>query len=221
VHDGNVSFTTSLFEGNSADQGGAIYADRASVVTFSQGLISENLATDGGGVNLNNASASFTNAIVACNDATTDGGGVFTEVGGSSSFFNTVLYGNTSSVSGSARGLNAYVGASTAVSVTSSIVESALAANAVWGAGSGTFNYDNVYNSVGSAFGGTLSAGAGYYSSGGNFVRARCDGNAYNDSFVLTASSVGINTGDPGTSDADGSPSDMGAYGGPGGVWAL
>ena len=140
---------------------------------------------------------------------------------GSSLFFNTVLYGNTSSVSGSARGLNAYVGASTALSVTGSVIESALAANAVWGAGSGSFNYDNVYNSVGSAFGGTLAAGAGYVSSGGNFVRARCDGNAYNDSFMLASGSVGIDAGDPGTSDVDGSRSDMGAYGGPGGVWSL
>jgi predicted outer membrane repeat protein len=221
VHDGNVSFSGSLFEGNSADQGGAIYADRASVITFAQGLISENEATDGGGVNLNNASASFTNAIVACNDATTDGGGVFTEVGGTSLFYNTVLFGNTSSVSGSARGLNAYVGASTSLSVANSIVESALAANAVWGAGSGAFNYDNVYNSVGGTFGGTLAAGTGFVSSGGNFVRARCDGNAYNDSFVLASGSAGLDAGDPAVSDVDGSRSDMGAYGGSGGVWSL
>jgi len=221
VRGGNVSFTRALFEGNFADQGGAAYADGGSVVTFSQGLISENDAVDGGGVNLTGASAAFTNTIVACNTATTDGGGVYTESSGTATFVNTVLFRNTSSVTGSSRGLDAYVGASTRMDVTSSIVEAALGAYALWGAGTGTFDYDNVSNSVGGTYGGTLSAGTGALGTGANFVSARCDGNAYNDNFALAGGSVSRDAGDPSSTDVDGSPTDMGAYGGPGGSWSL
>jgi hypothetical protein len=221
VRGGNVSFTRALLEGNFADQGGGIYGDGGSVVTFAQGLISENDAVDGGGVNLTGASASFTNTVVACNEATTDGGGVYTETSGTASFVNTVLFRNTSSVTGSSRGLDAYVGASTRLNLTSSIVEAAFGAYALWGAGSGTFDYDNVYNSVGSTYGGTLVAGAGALATGANFVSARCDGNAYNDNFTLAGGSVSRNAGDPSSTDVDGSRADMGAYGGPSGVWSL
>ncbi len=221
VHDGNVAFSESLFEGNEADQGGAIYADEGSYVTFEQGLVSENVATDGAGVNLSNASVMFANAIVACNDAVTDGGGIFTETAGTSVFVNTVLYGNTSSVSGSSRGLNAYIGASTTFNLYSSIAEASAAAFSLWGAGSGAFDYNNVYNSVGGLYGGALAAGTGAVSAGFNFVSARCDGNAYNDNFRLTGSSAGVNAGDPSYTDVDGSRADMGAYGGAAGDWSL
>ncbi len=219
VHDGIVTFGGSIIADNYADQGGGIYADRGTTVSFTQGLVSDNGATDGGGLNLNDATAAFTNAIVACNDAATDGGGIFSETSGGATFLQTVLFGNSSSTTGSARGLNAFVGAGTNFVLTSSISESALAASSLWGAGSGTFDYNTVYNSVGGTYGGTLAAGTGAYFVGNNFISARCDGNAYNDDYALVRSSVAIDHGDPTSNDVDETRADMGAYGGPNGAW--
>ncbi|MDP2306286.1 MAG: putative metal-binding motif-containing protein [Pseudomonadota bacterium] len=220
----NATFTTSVIEGNYADQGGGIFAEASSYFTFDEGYVGENSATDGGGVLLSGASAAFSNAIVGCNSAETDGGGLFTESSGASTFTNTVFFGNTSSISGSARGSQAYIGASTTFNLYSSIAQSDTAAYAIYGAGgSGSQDYNNVYNTETLAYGGTLAAGTGAVSSGGNFTSAACDGNVYNDNFSLRSSSGSIDAGNPSSSlnDADGTRNDQGAFGGPGSVWSL
>jgi hypothetical protein len=218
----NASFATTLVEGNQADQGGGLYAEDGSNFSFEQGTVSENDATDGGGVNLTGASAAFSNAIIACNAASTDGGGLFTERSGTVTFLNAALYGNTSSTVGTARGSQAYIGASTTFNLYNAIAEASSSAYAIYGAGgSGAMDYDNVSNTSGSAYGGTLSAGTGALSSGSNFTSATCDGNPYNDDFSLRGGSVSIDAGNPDAAydDADGSRNDMGAYGGPNGTW--
>jgi hypothetical protein len=217
LEDSNASFSDSFIAGNFADQGGGIFAGSGSSFSFEQGIIGENDAADGGGVNLSGASGTVTNAVLHCNDATTDGGGLFSETSGTALFTNTVLYGNTSSTSGSARGSQAYIGASTTFNLYNSIVEATTTVALIYGAGSGTQNYDNTYNGSGSSYGGTLSAGVGAISSGSNFTSATCEGNPYNDDFSLRSASSSVDAGDPAVIDADGSPSDMGAYGGPGG----
>jgi hypothetical protein len=218
----NATFETTMIEGNSADQGGGIYAESGTSFTFAEGEIAENDATDGGGVNLTGAASTFTNAIIACNTADTDGGGLYTERSGTSNFTNTVLYGNASSTSGSSRGSQAYIGTSTTFNLYNSIVQSATTVYAIYGAGgTGTQSYNNVYNTPGSSYGGTLSAGSGAVSSGNNFTSSTCDGNPYNDNFALRSTSGSINTGNPSASynDADGTQNDQGAYGGPNSTW--
>jgi hypothetical protein len=220
----NATFETTMVEGNYADQGGGIYAEAGSSFSFDQGYVSENDATDGAGVNVQGASASFTNAAIACNDAATDGGGLYTETSGTTTFTNTVFYGNRSSTTGTTRGSQAYISTSTTFNLYNSIVQASTSVYAVYGAGgTGTQTYDNVYNTPGSAYGGTLSAGSGGISSGNNFTSATCDANPYNDDFSLRSTSGSINTGDPTSTynDTDGTQNDMGAYGGPGGDWSL
>ncbi|MDP2312533.1 MAG: putative metal-binding motif-containing protein [Pseudomonadota bacterium] len=220
----NASFETTTIEGNYADQGGGIFAEASSNFSFEQGYVSENDATDGGGVNLSGSSASFTNAILHCNVADTDGGGLYTESSGTATFTNTVFYGNTSSTSGTSRGSQAYIGTSTTFNLYNSIVQASTTVYAVYGAGgSGTQAYNNAYNTPGSAYGGTLSAGTGAVSSGNNFTTSNCDNNAYNDDFSLRSASGSFNTGDSSSSynDADGTRNDQGAFGGANSTWSL
>jgi hypothetical protein len=224
MQNSNATFETSVVEGNFADQGGGIFAESGSNFSFSEGYVSENDAVDGAGVNLSGASASFSNAILHCNDADTDGGGLFTETSGTATWTNTVFYNNTSSTSGSARGSQAYIGTATTFNLYNSIAQGATTVPLIYGAGgSGAQTYDNVYNSSGSSYGGTLSAGSGAVSSGSNFVSSTCDGNAYNDDFTLRSTSSSINVGNPAAvqNDADGTRNDQGAYGGPGSGWSL
>ncbi|MDP2309159.1 MAG: putative metal-binding motif-containing protein, partial [Pseudomonadota bacterium] len=220
----NASFSTSIIEGNFADQGGGIFAESSSNLAFQEGFVSENDAVDGGGVLLSGASATFLNAIVSCNTAETDGGGLFTESSGASTFTNTVFFGNTSSISGTTRGSQAYIGTSTTFNLYNSIVQASTSVFALYGAGgSGTHTYNNVYNTPAAGYGGTLSAGTGAISSTSNFTSATCDGNVYNDDFSLRTTSGSINTGNPSSTynDENGTRNDQGAYGGPNSVWSL
>ncbi|MDP2312530.1 MAG: putative metal-binding motif-containing protein [Pseudomonadota bacterium] len=222
LQNSNASFEDSWIAGNFADQGGGIFAEDGSSFTFEHGYVGENEASDGAGVNLSGASAAFTNAAIYCNDADTDGGGIFTETSGTATFTNTVFFGNTSSSSGTARGSQAYIGTSTTFNLLNSIAEATTTVALVYGAGgSGTQDYNNVYNSSGSAYGGTLSAGSGAISSGSNFSSGTCENNPYNDTFALRSTSSSIDAGDPSAAynDVDGTVNDQGARGGPAGTW--
>ncbi|MDP2306836.1 MAG: putative metal-binding motif-containing protein [Pseudomonadota bacterium] len=214
-------FENSWISGNFADQGGGIFAEADSNFSFDEGYIGENDAVDGGGINLSGAWASFTNAAIYCNDAETDGGGVYTESSGTASFTNAAFFGNTSSVSGTARGSQAYIGASTTFNLMNSIVEASTSVALVYGAGGGGSQlYNNTYNSSGDTYSGSLSAGTGAISTNSNFASVACENNPYNDTFVLRATSFSIDAGDPSSAynDADGTRNDMGARGGPAGT---
>ncbi|MES2642576.1 MAG: MopE-related protein [Myxococcota bacterium] len=222
LQNSNANFEDSWIAGNFADQGGGIFAENGSSFTFEHGYVGENDAADGGGVNLSGASATFTNAAIYCNSADTDGGGLFTESSGTSSFTNTVFYGNTSSTSGSARGSQAYIGTSTTFNLMNSIAEASTTVALVYGAGgSGSQTYNNVYNSTGVNYGGTISAGSGAISSGSNFTSGACENNPYNDTFTLRTTSSSVNAGNPSAAynDPDGTRNNQGARGGPGGTW--
>jgi hypothetical protein len=221
LQNSNASFSGTWIAGNVADQGGGLFATDGSSFNFDQGVIGENDAADGGGVNLSGATADFTNAIVHCNGADTDGGGLFTETSGTATFTNTVFYGNTSSTTGTARGSQAYIGASTAFNLYNSVVEATTTVPLIYGAGGGVQQYNNTYNGSGTSYGGTLSAGTGAISASGNFTSVACEGNPYNDNFALRSSSYAINAGNPAAAynDTDGTRNDMGAYGGPSGSW--
>ncbi len=222
LQDSNARFEDAWIAGNFADQGGGVFAESGSNFTFEHGYVGDNDAVDGGGVNLSGAYASFTNAAVYCNRADTDGGGLFTESSGTSTFTNTVFFGNTSSTTGPARGSQVYVGTSTTFNLLNSIVEASTTVPLLYGAGgTGSQLYNNVYNSAGGTYDGSITAGTGAISSGSNFSSGACEGNPYNDTFALRTSSSSVDAGDPSgaSNDPDGSRNDMGARGGPGGTW--
>ncbi len=221
VRDSLATFDNVDVNGNYADQGGGMYGGTSSNFTYEHGQINENDAEDGGGIYMNAASASFTNAAVLCNSAVVDGGGIFTEVSGTSTFVNTVFYRNTSAITGTTRGTDAWIGTSTTFVLYNSIVEANAVVASLYGAGSGMLEYNDVYNAAGDEYAGSFSAGTGSISVGTEVTSVRCDGNPANDNIVLRSTASGINTGNPasGYNDTDGSQNDMGGYGGPGGSW--
>ncbi len=223
VTGGIVTLTNSYVVTNTADTGGGIYANASSLVSFDQGLVGENSASDGGGIAVSDATVSSTNSIWACNGASTDGGGAFLEGSSTATYENAVFFGNSSSTSGTARGADIWASSSSSLVLMNAIVENNIATGLLYGTGSSTLTYNDVHNAdaSGSTYEGSWSAGAGSISVGSNFVSAACDGNAWNDDWTLTAASNAIDGGNPAAAydDADGSNNDMGAYGGPGGVW--
>ncbi len=221
VSDGNVTMDSVWMVTNDADAGGGLYVGATANVEFEHGVVAENNATDGGGIMVSGGTFSGTNAVVACNEATTDGGGVFGDDTAAMFLENMSLYGNESDTSGTARGADAWVPSTATFWMVNSIVENDVDTALMYGDGSATLEYNNVYNdsAVGTNYGGSWSAGSGSISAGGNFTRARCDGNPYNDDWTLDSYSSSVDAGDADSAynDADGSRNDQGAYGGPGG----
>ena len=81
-----------------------------------------------------------------------------------------------------------------------------------------TFTYNLVYGND-TNYSGLQGTGTGNLTSDPKFTSASNDGDWTNDDFTLQSTSPAINAGDPSVTDADGSRSDMGAYGGPSGAW--
>ncbi|HNH48898.1 MAG TPA: hypothetical protein PKY30_17780, partial [Myxococcota bacterium] len=163
-----------------------------------------------------------TNAAIYCNVASIDGGGVFSETSGSAILTNVGFYSNTAAA-GLTHGVASYVGTSTSLYMYNTIVEETQTSSyAVYGAGSGTFTYNNVYaGGTGYRYGGSMAQGAGSISSGSNFTSVTCDSSVANDNFTLRSGSGSINTGNPSSvyNDYDGTRNDMGPKGGPAGNW--
>ena len=221
VQGGVVSLEGVTIGNNQADTGGGIYATSGSVLTLSQVDLSTNIASDGGGVFLDGADLSATNALLACNQADVDGGGVFT-AGGTVSLTNVSLYGNACSISGDARGSELFQQGSGTVQLNNTVVQATSSAWALYGSSTGQFSYNDVYNSSSGVrtYGGSFTAGTRDISEDPSFVDAHCSSSS-RPSFALAGSSPAIDAGDPEAAynDADGSRNDMGAYGGPYGVW--
>lgn len=74
-----------------------------------------------------------------------------------------------------------------------------------------TLEYSDIWDCTNGSYSG-VTPGSGYFSQNPLYVNAGTD-------FHLASGSPCINTGDPSIDDWDGSQSDMGAYGGPGGDW--
>jgi len=214
-----------IFE-NYADQGGGAFLGEGTNLTMLHTRVMDNTATDGAGLQAVDATISATNTITACNIAETDGGGLFLMDGGKAgtyaTFINSVFYGDESDT-GSSHGAAVYGSSTSTLVLTNSIVYTDIDAYAVYGAGSGTFDYSDIYNDQTSSYtyGGGYAAGTGSISSDPDFVDASCDGNPNNDDFGLGSTSPAIDAGDPSSSydDTDGTQNDMGAYGGPDGSW--
>ena len=208
---------------NSADEGGGIFATDASTVEMLHTYIAENVATDGAGAFFEAATLTAGNSIFACNGATGDGGGLLLESSGSGADLVNVSFYGDSSAAGINRGAAVYGDAYATVTITNSIAQTANEAYTFYGTGSGSFNYDDVYNTFYGAYtlGGAWSGGATTLYVDPGFIAPSCDGDPANDDFHLSPGSPVIDAGKPYPADldADGTLNDMGAYGGPSGVW--
>ena len=91
----NLTVSNSLFENNTADNGGAIYNTSAATLKVANATFSNNTATAGSGGALNNqGTAGLINITMTLNSATANGGGIHTDGTGSTSIGNAIIAGN-------------------------------------------------------------------------------------------------------------------------------
>ena len=211
-------FGSELWE-NYADQGGGLYADETSAISFDQGYVVANEASDGSGMEIDGGNLSLTNVVTSFNEASSDGGGVLL-IDASADITNSTLINNDAATGG-----NIYASGSSILELTNSIVAYSTIAEGVLVDSSGAFtgSYNDVYGNAGGEYSGITdpTGSSGNISAAPSFVAYTDDGVYSNDDLHLVSVSPCVDAGNPSGSydDADGSPNDMGAYGGPASDW--
>ncbi len=219
VMNATLTLTDLTVVDNYADQGGGAWIDESSSVTWNRSSFHGNEATDGGGLQVDGGTLTATNLLVGVNLASGYGGGVMVS-DGTAAITNSTIGLNTAST---AEGLFVYG--------TSSVT---LANGIFYGRGSGTgiyvdsggtltasytdvYGFDTRYDGVSDP-----SGADGNIDEDPQFTDVTDDANPDNDDWSLGSGSPCIDAGDPdsGSNDADGSPNDMGVYGGPDSDWA-
>jgi len=198
--------------GNSAGRGGAIALDAppAGTAVHHNRIIDNGSTVQGGGLFVDGGEVTVENNAFAANATVAQGGGLrLFEV--TADVTNNTFAGNDAPIGG---GISTFGGA---VTVTNTIVYGAPTGTGVEGDENVTFRYSDVFGNAGGEFEGSMTDPTG------------SDGNISSDPMLvdtlapdpadwdlhLQVGSPCLDTGDPGILDADGGPSDMGAYGGP------
>jgi hypothetical protein len=200
---GSVTATDTDIVGNAADSGAGVFVAGSGTFTLTQGYVAYNAAISGA-VTIQTGSAALTNAVVACNTAT-DGIGGFSVASGATA---TLDYVTLAHDAGTVDG-----GELTGdVTLQDSVLDGSSAFAAL--SGVGTVSWSVLGNDPGVV---------GDYVDGGSVVLATgvlasvtCGGFGTDDFRPVTGSAaIDAASG----TDADGSPADAGAFGGPGGGW--
>ncbi len=197
------------------------------------GNLNDSYFDDTAGLRENGASSSFTNVIIAGNQAIANNtilaAGAFLDGPVSPSFTNVDISGNSADGQGvagvQAGGIGVTSGGST-VAFDNVIVAGNTTANTPSSATGGvyvgaavSFAYCDLYGNTGSNIAGFADpAGTGGNISADPLYTDVSGADARSWNLALSAGSPAINTGDPGLLDSDGSRSNMGGYGGPGGA---
>ena len=196
---------------NYADQGGAVYVDETSSVTLSQAWVHANSASNGAGVLLDGGVLDLGNLLSTDNLADSAGGGLLVIEGVLTA--TNITLGADDAPSGG--GLYAQ-GAST-VELGNSIIYGAASGEGVLIDSTASFTptYNDVYGNVGGEYSGITDPTG----TDGNISEDPLFADPSSDDWTLGSGSPCIDAGDPAILDADGTSSDMGAYGGPYGSW--
>ncbi|OQB42787.1 MAG: WD domain, G-beta repeat [Candidatus Latescibacteria bacterium ADurb.Bin168] len=220
-----LGMANSVIKGNTSNFGGGLVCEGTNA-TFIACTISDNFASgSGGGVVCNSATTVFERCTIANNTAsgsTIVGGGVYC-VGGLTKLTHCAIAGNTATYGGGGLYVRPY---GLLQKTTKAVVTSCTITGNTAPEGSGVFNEDSllISNSVvwGNNAKGMDSVGpvvASYcdvqnvlFSGTGNISDDPLFVDAANGDFHLQESSPCIDTGDPATSDADGTRADMGAF---------
>ncbi|GDX78770.1 hypothetical protein LBMAG42_05810 [Deltaproteobacteria bacterium] len=213
-----ATFDNVVFSSNFADSGGGLYVGASSTVEVVHGWFDDNSASDGGGIATDTSDLNVSNTVIACNSATVDGGGSFSDTSGSVNFTNILFAMNTSGTA-TTNGSQTYSGSSVTLMLWNMVAQANTTSPMFYNLGTASIGYADSYNAGG---GGTTSgtwSAMSVTSSGSQYTNISCDGNWQNDDASLVAGAASINAGDPSILDADGSRSDLGAYGGPEGTW--
>ena len=221
VSAGLFSAINNLFTSNIAkNAGGAIYVDTVDQVLVHANTFCTNDGGKKGGAAAvkaagNGAHDWLANAVIE-NISNDLGGGVYFDVAAPSTLTNNTFLGNESNDGGHVRAKE------TALMLVNNIFASAAEGDGVTQSTSdGTRDYNLWFDNTADPVGDQLTLadlGAGAVFADPDFVSYSADGDCLNDDLHLNAGSAGVDSGDPTISDRDGSPSDIGAYGGPDGL---
>jgi hypothetical protein len=183
---------------------------------------------EGGAVVVNAGQKTIFNNVFGDNVGTSGGGGLTVGplTGGS-----TIIVGNVLLYNDSPQGAGIHFEAFSAVGSTPLVVNNIIAFNQGYGVWSDLavyptgFQYNDVFGNTSGAYGapiGPIVLPTNNIASDPTFVELTDDGDWTDDDLALDAGSPCIDTGDPRPAfdDPDGSPSDMGIYGGPAGDWS-
>ena len=203
---------------NFADQGGGLWLDEDSTLTWTGAWVGGNSATDGAGITLDGGTLLAVNLAVVTNLASDTGGGIYV-IDGVVDLENVTVGLNDAST-----GDGIYLYGSSTGDMDSSIV---------YGGGSGTgvlvesaATWHQVYSDV-HGFSTDYSGTTDPTGTNGNldadpvFFSVSDDSDWSNDDWSLASGSPCLDAGNPDASmdDADGTPNDMGAFGGPESDW--
>ena len=219
VGDGTLDASNVSFMANSADQGGGLYLDSASVVDLEGVWMMGNTASDGGGIEVDGGELYAENMASVWNEADSDGGGILL-IDATLEAINILLGGDDAPTGG---GL--YASGSSSASVRNSIITESDSGEGVLVGGSSSFSgsYNNVVNNGGGNYSGISdpTGSSGNLSTTVGFTAWSDDGNITNEDISLTSSSAMIDAGDSSSAanDADGSRNDIGALGGANSDW--
>lgn len=202
-----------VFDNSAGYYGGGIHLSQSDA-TLRQVRVIGNQSLYGGGVAIYFSDATLANIIVADNDGTF-GGGVLLQ-GDSTSLSFAQIVGNNADEGG---------GVLITSAATPTIVNTNISGNSadVGGAidneeGTPSVTYSNFFDNGESPLSDlSLDGATGVLRTDPAFVSS--DGDAKGWDLHLRATSPLVDAGEPATTDADGSPADIGAYGGPGGDW--
>ena len=221
---GMFTMTRSDLRGNAGPTGGALHLGAALQVQASNNRFCQNSADAGGAVWLSATGGAdevvWTNNVFVENVATGAGGAFYLFQGEGATFTNNTILG--SSAGGSAGAILTYNTRLRAVNnVFAYTSGSALYASNADTANLSTFTYNDWYENSGGALAGRAGSstlGVGNLAFDPGLVSYDAGGDCNSDDLRLGSGSPLLDAGDPSIADSDGSPSDMGAFGGPGAV---
>jgi hypothetical protein len=220
VSGGSVTLDEVKFSDNYADVGGGVYAGNSAVIDLAHAWFDDNDASDGAGIAADGSTVTVTNGVLACGDATTDGGGFFAQ-SSTVTFINVLFYDNTAALS-TINGSAGYVDSSSSGTLWNVVADGDTTAPLFYSAGTGTIGYADISNSGSGGSTGGSWASSNETAVGGQVTGITCNGDWTDDSAALSSGASGIDAGDPSSAynDVDGTRNDLGALGGPNGLWS-
>jgi predicted outer membrane repeat protein len=193
------------------DDGGVVFAE-GGVVTLARSYLHGNAATRGGAVALASpAAATLSNLRITDNRATRDGGGVHVQADVEVELVNNTFAGNDAAGDGGHAFLYG------PVSFINNILLQAIDGGGAYGTDASSDRYYNVAwdNAGGDWTGWDAPVGSGNQAADPELTAYTPDGDKSDDDLAPVLGSPCIDSGSPAIVDADGSRSDIGAFGGP------
>jgi uncharacterized protein (TIGR03382 family) len=226
-HPWSLTLEGSLLTGNrsSRGSGGALllYAHQHALLVANNRFCNNSSATSGGAVYsstyISPATERWRNNIFQENSASEQGGALHLLPSADSQLLNNTLVGN-GAVEGGGIYLSTYLDTTTAF--VNNIFAATLSGDGITHedrSAAGSFLYNNWFSNATSDYSGALSfstSADGNHTADPGFRSYSLDGNCDNDDLRLATGSANIDAGHPDYPDLDGSPGDIGAFGGPG-----